>query len=456
MESNMKRRHSVRVLAVLAVLALAASCGGRDDDSDSTGGGGGGGGESGDSALIDTTDCPDTQTAGLEGDTIKLVSSFPQSGLTAAFSQISRGYKSYFEMVNEEGGVEVGGKKYKIEIEDKDDEYNPGKTATNIEELVGSEGDKAFAVFNVIGTANNLAIRDLLGELCVPNVFVGTGSPAWANTDDFPWLLGSTTISYALEAQAFANLLKEQKPDAKVAMLLQDDDFGKGYEDSFKAAIKDTDIEVVATERYAPGAQEVGSQITSLASSDADAFFNGGTLLACPAALTAVSQTDWKPITYVSGTCISKSLMGLAGPAAEDVYSVGNVMDPFDPQWAEEDEMKLYREQVAKYQPEADLDNGIVAYGWTQGALLVEALKAVDGDLTRLSLMESVRNMDGVEAGLLLPDISVTTGPDDPFLAETVQLVQYDSAKKYFDLIGDHISFEGELTDVTPEDLIKG
>ena len=451
----MKRRHSVRVLAVLAVLALAASCGGRDDDSESTGGGGGGG-ESGDSALIDTTDCPDTQTAGLEDNTIKLVSSFPQSGLTAAFAQISRGYKSYFEMVNEEGGVDIGGTKYKIEVEDKDDEYNPGKTATNIEELVGSEGDNAFAVFNVIGTANNLAIRDFLGELCVPNVFVGTGSPAWANTDDFPWLMGSTTISYALEAQAFANLLAEEKPDAKVAMLLQDDDFGKGYEDSFKDAIKDTDIEVVKTERYAPGAQEVASQITSLAASDADAFFNGGTLLACPSALTAVSQTDWKPITYVSGTCISKSLMGLAGAAAEDAYSVGNVKDPFDPQWAEDEEMQLSREQVAKHFPDADLDNGIVAYGWTQGALLVEALKAVEGDLTRLSFMESVRNMDGVEGGLLLDGISVTTAPDDPFLAETVQLLQYDSTKKYFDLIGDQLALEGELTDITPENLIKG
>jgi branched-chain amino acid transport system substrate-binding protein len=451
----MKRRHSVRVLAVLVAMTLAASCGGRDDDNESTGGGGGGG-ESDESALIDTTDCPDTQTAGLEGDTIKLVSSFPQSGLTAAFAEISRGYKSYFEMVNEEGGVEVNGKKYQIELEDKDDEYNPGKTATNIEELVGSEGDKAFAVFNVVGTANNLSIRDLLGELCVPNVFAATGSPAWANTEEFPWMISSTTISYAMEAQAFVNLLKEQKPDAKVAMLLQDDDFGKGYEESFKEAIEGTDITIAATERYSPGAQEVASQITSLAATDADAFFNGATLLACPSALTAVKQTDWAPITYVSGTCISKTLMGLAGAAAEDVYSVGNVKDPVDPQYAEDPEMQRYRETVGQYQPEADLDNGIVAYGWTQGALLVEALKGVEGDLTRLSFMESVYNLDGLEAGLLLEGISVTTTPDDPFLAETVQLVQYDSAKKYFDFVGEQFSLEGELTEVTPEDLIKG
>jgi branched-chain amino acid transport system substrate-binding protein len=269
-------------------------------------------------------------------------------------------------------------------------------------------------------------------------------------------MIGSTLASYAMEAQAFADLLAEQKPDAKVAMLLQDDDFGRGYEDSFKAAIEGTDIEIVQTEKYAPGAQEVGSQITSLAASDADAFFNGATLLACPAALTAVKQTDWAPITYVSGTCISKTLMGLAGAAAEDVYSVTNGKDPLDPQFAEDPEMQLYRETVGKFQPEADLDNGIVAYGWTQAAMLVEALKAVDGELNRLSFMTSVRNMDGLDAGLLLDGIAVTTTPEDSFLAETVQLIQYDSAKKYFDLIGDPLAFEGEVTEITPEDLIKG
>jgi branched-chain amino acid transport system substrate-binding protein len=445
----------MRVLAVLVVLTLAASCGGRDDDKESTGGDGGSG-ESDESALIDTTDCPETQTAGLEGDTIKLVSSFPQSGLTAAFAQISKGYKAYFEMVNEEGGVEVNGKKYKIELEDKDDEYNPGKTATNIEEMIGSEGDKAFAVFNVVGTANNLAIRELLGDLCVPNVFAATGSPAWGNTEEHPWMIGSTLASYAMEAQAFADLLEEQKPDATVAMLLQDDDFGKGYEDSFKEAIKDTDITIVGTERYAPGAPEVGSQITSLAATDADAFFNGATLLACPAALTSVKQTDWAPLTYVSGTCISKTLMGLAGAAAEDIYSVTNAKDPVDPQFADDPKMQLYRETVGAFDSEADLDNGIVAYGWTQGAMLVEALKAVDGELTRLSFMTSVRNMDDLDAGLLLDGITVATSPDDPFMGETVQLVQYDSAKKYFDLIGDPLSLEGEVTDITPENLIKG
>ena len=127
----------------------------------------------------------------MQGDTIKLVSSFPQSGLTAAFSEISKGWKSYFDYQNAQGGVTINGKKYKIETADKDDEYNAQKTAQNVQELAGTSGDKAFAVFNVVGTSNNINIRDTLGSNCVPNVFAATGSPAMGNPK-YPWTIGST------------------------------------------------------------------------------------------------------------------------------------------------------------------------------------------------------------------------------------------------------------------------
>jgi branched-chain amino acid transport system substrate-binding protein len=299
----------IRSLALVLALALiVVACGDRRDDSDDSASSGGGGGTAGEGAgAIDASNCPDTGTAGIEGDTIKLVSSFPQSGLTAAFAEISKGYKAYFSMVNEEqGGVEVNGKKYKIEIEDKDDEYNPARTASNIDELVGTDGDKAFAVFNVVGTANNIAIRDVLGDLCVPNVFAATGSPAWGNAE-YPWLIGSTLASYSLEGKVFADFLKEENPDATVAMLIQDDDFGQAYQQGFEDAIEGTDITVAKVESYPTGANEVSAQMTSLAASNADAFFDGATLLACPNALERANAEGWTPITWVSGTCISKT-----------------------------------------------------------------------------------------------------------------------------------------------------
>jgi branched-chain amino acid transport system substrate-binding protein len=454
----MSRPRTIRSVALLMALALiVVACGDRRDDSNDSASGGGGAGTAGEGAgAVDASDCPDNGTAGIEGDTIKLVSSFPQSGLTAAFAEISKGYKAYFSMVNEEqGGVEVNGKKYKIEIEDKDDEYNPARTASNIDELVGTDGTKAFAVFNVVGTANNIAIRDVLGDLCVPNVFAATGSPAWGNAD-YPWLIGSTLASYSLEGKVFADFLKEEKPDAKVAMLIQDDDFGQAYQQGFEDAIDGTDITIAKVESYPTGANEVSAQMTSLAATDADAFFNGATLLACPNALERANAEGWKPITWVSGTCISKTLMGIAGQNADKVYSATNVMDPQNPAYANEAAMQEYREKVGKYSADADVENGIVAYGWTQGALLVESLKEIDGELTRQSFMQAVRSLDGVGGGLLLPGVTVTTdAPDDPYMGETVQMVQYDAAAAHFNNVGDLIDFEGKTTDLTPEELIK-
>jgi branched-chain amino acid transport system substrate-binding protein len=456
----MKRSRPGRILALLLALVLVAAACSQRDEKTSTGGGGGGGGGGGEGSAegIDTADCGVDPTTEVEGDTIKLASSFPQSGLTAAFSQIYNGWKAYFEYVNEEeGGVEINGKSYKIETEDKDDEYNAAKTSANIEELVG-DGTEAFATFSVVGTANNIAIRDFLGDLCVPNLFAATGSPAWGNPE-YPWTIGSTLSPYSLEGQAFASYLKEEKPDAKVAMLVQDDDFGEAYEQSFKDAIEGTDITVTKVERYSTGASEVGSQITSLAASGADAFFNGATLLACPNALTQAKQADFDVITWISATCASKTLTGIAGPAADKAITYTNLKDPLNPKWDDDEAMQLYRDKVEQYSPDpkVDIDNGIVAYGWTQAALLVHAMENAEA-ATRLDVMNAVRNLDGVsDVGLLLPDVAITTAPpEDQYMGETAQLIQFDAEKMYFEYVGGLKDYEGKTPELTPEDLISG
>lgn len=448
-----------KALAALAVLALAgAACTARDDDDSAET-------ETGDEeaageASINTDDCVADPTAEIEGDVITLASSYPQSGLPAAFAEIARGWESYFEKINAEGGVEIGDRTFTFEFKDMDDQYNPSETAQNIEELVGQDGDGAFAVFSVVGTANNIAIRDFLGELCVPNVFAATGSPAWGNPD-YPWLIGSTLSPYPLEGEMFAQLLEQEKPDATVAMLVQDDDFGRAYEEGFRQAIEGTDIEVVAVEEYATTAGDVSAQMTSLASSDADAFFNGATLLNCPNALTGMASANWQPITWVSGTCTSKTLMGLAGAAADAVYSALNIKDPLNPDWDDDPAMQEYLDAVRQYRPDGfDPENAIVGYGYTQAAVFVEALEAAEAP-TRLAVMESLRNLDGVsDVGLLAPGVSITTGEDDPYMGESLLLAQYEFAgegqRNHFVPQGELVSFEGETTEVTPEDLISG
>jgi branched-chain amino acid transport system substrate-binding protein len=449
-----RSRTARSLLLLVALMMVAASCSNRSDDDNSSGDDGGGNGASESTGVVDTADCPDNGTDGIDGNTITLASSFPQSGLTAAFAQISKGYKAYFDKLNDEGGVEVAGESYQIEVVDKDDEYTAAKTVQNINELAGADGANAFAVFNVVGTANNVALRENLGANCVPNVFAGTGSPVWGNPE-YPWTIGSTLAPYTIEATAFANFLKEERPEAKVAMLVQNDDFGAAYEEGFKSAIEGSDITVVEVKKYEAGTNEVKSQVTSLAASGADTFFNGATLLACPGGLEAAKEANWDALTFVSGTCISKTLMGIAGENADGAYAVTNVKDPMNPAFADDEAMAEYLATLDEY-GEADVDpeNGIVAYGYTQAAILVKILEGLD-ELTRPALMNAMYEIDDLSAGLLIDGATVNTSEDDRFLVENVQLIQYDAGNAYFTNVGDVLDFEGQTAELTPPDLIE-
>ena len=457
----MYRSRTARTVLLMLVLTLvAASCGNRNSSANkSTNGGGGGGGGSGSttSGGIDTSNCPaNSATDGISGNTITLASSFPQSGLTSAFSQISKGYKAYFASLNAAGGVPIAGKKYQIKVTDKDDQYTASITATNISSLVGSDGSKAFAVFNVVGTANNVAIRDDLALNCVPNVFAASGSPAMGDPKH-PWTIGSTLPPYTLEMKAYVDYLKKNKPNAKVAMLIQNDDFGQAYKEGFQQAIQGSNIKLTQVKPYAPGANDVTSQVTSLASSGADTFIDGATLLACPSALTDAKTAGWTPLTFVSGTCISKTLMGIAGKNADKILAATNIKDPQNPAYATDPAMQAYRALLKKYgASDVDPDNGIVAYGYTQGVLLVKVLEGLK-TLDRPSLMNAMHNISSMSGlGLLIPGVVVQTGPKDPYLAEDMQMVQYDAAASHFVNVGPVIDFEGKTLANTPANLVSG
>jgi hypothetical protein len=215
-------------------------------------------------------------------------------------------------------------------------------------------------------------------------------------------------------------------------------------------------------EKYQPGVTtDVSAQVTSLAATDADAFFDGATLIPCPDALTKATQAGWKrDFTWVSGTCISKTLMGLAGENAKDAYSISNIKDPLDPAFASDAAMKQYVATVKKYAPDADTENGIVAYGWTQAAVLVKALEQAKA-ATRLGVMNSVRSLDlGDDVGLLSKGTGVTTdGSKDPYMGERFNLIQYNfqgkDAKNHFNVIKAY-DFEGKTSSLTPKKLVEG
>lgn len=453
-------RRRVAALGAAALLVFASACT-NDDGDDAVGTGNGNGGDTPTdqpSGGFDMSDCPpDADTAGIDGNTIKLVSSYPMEGALAAFAEIAKGYEAYFDMVNQEGGVEIDGEQYLIEVETFNDNYNPPETVENINNAFGPDGDQAFAAFSVVGTGNNLAIREDLDELCVPNIFASTGSPAMGHPD-YPWMIGSTLPLYSSEAFAFAEYLKAEKPDATVAMLLQNGEYGDGYEESFRAAIEGTDITIVETQRYEAGlTTDVSAQVTVLANSNADVFFNGATLLPCPTGLQKAAELGWETITYVSGTCASRTLIGAAGESAEGALSASNIMDPNNPDFDSDPRMALYKETVDAWRTAnniegADITNGVVAYGWTLGELMVTAMENSDS-ATRSGIMTSLNNLDVEAPGLIYPGISVVTGDNDRFLGEAVVIGAYDGSRLTFVPLDGIYDFEGG--EVIPDSLIN-
>jgi branched-chain amino acid transport system substrate-binding protein len=438
-ESNiMRTKQWMTVASVAVVVALAASACGSSRNDTSSGGGSGTTlpGTSGFSVATDNCQSYNP-TEGITDSSITIASSFPQSGLYAAYAKISTGYQAYVKYANANGGVD--GKQIKLVL--KDDVYAPDKTKTNVEQAI--QQDKAFALFNIVGTANNMAVAADQNDLCVPNLFAATGSPLMGQPAKYPWLIGSIP-TYATESANFATYLKANKPNAKVGFLRQADDFGDGYYTAFKKAIEGTGITIVSDQKYNPGEADLSSQMTTLAASGADTAFFATTGLECVSAMNSLKSSGWKPTAYISATCTSSTIIGLAqGGAANGVISSIYLKDPSDPEWANDAGMKEFQTLGAQNGLSAEaLSDGIVGYGWSMGQLLVDTLKG--GDLTRQAVMTRAYNLKNVQLPLLLPGISVNTnGTTDPYPIEQMQIGIYGVKGPYWDLQGQVESFEG-------------
>lgn len=411
-----------RLLALLLALGLvAAACGGRDDEP-SGGGGGGGGSGSEETQLANPDDCQNYDgTQGIEGDTIKIGNSLPQSGTFSVFDKVRVGIKAYFDYANANGGVD--GKQ--LELISLDDAYLPERTRANVETLVNTEG--VFALLGMVGTENNQLAQQFFAEngLCVPNLAVATGFPGFGDPAEDPWIINGLP-NYALESIAFADYLKENQPGAKVAILSQNDSFGESYVEAFKKAIEGTDIEVVAEQTFDPKVEtNPQGQVTTLAGSGADAWLLGVTSIPCPNALKSAKDAGWQPLTYVTLTCSSKVLMSLAGDAAEGTISTRATYDPADPASAEEPGVVEFKSEGAKVGLSAeDLEDLNVSAGWNFGAYLVELLKAAP-ELERAAVMNTAWFQDDVSYGLVVNGITWNTnGEEDPFGFEQLQFIK--------------------------------
>jgi branched-chain amino acid transport system substrate-binding protein len=346
----------------------------------------------------------------------------PYSGPASAYGAIGKLLTSYFNMVNAEGGI--NGRK--IRFVSYDDGYNPAKTVEMARKLV--EQDEVLFVFNTLGTPPNSAIHKYMNQKKVPQLFVATGATKWGDPKNFPWTMGWQP-SYQSEALIYAQHLLETKPNAKIAILYQNDDYGKDYLKGFKDGLGEKGRkQIVAELTYEVTDPTVDSQLNTLKGSGADAFFNITTPKFAAQAIKKMAEIGWKPQHYLNSVSASVGAVIVpAGPEnAKDVYTVQYLKDPTDAQWASFPDYKAWSEFMKKWHPNGDLKDANNVFGYVVAQGLMEVLKKAGDNLTRANIMKQAADLDLHTLRMLLPGVNVKTAPDDFYPIERQQMAQWN------------------------------
>lgn len=392
---------------------------------------------------VDTSTCADPARAeqAITG-TVKIGAAMPLSGgPAAAFGPVKDGFQLYLTTASDQGLLPG----YTLSADIRDDQYDATQTPGVVDGLI-DDGMDMFS--GIIGSPNNLAVRDTLNEECIPQLLALTGSPAWGQAADYPWTTGAL-VPYDIEASIYATKLNELKPKAKVALFYINNEFGKAYIDAFKKKADEFGFEIVDEQTVeANDNNPPTTQVGSIAAKLPDAIIAIPLGLQCPAFLkeleNAKAQTaGWAPPVFVTNTCASRLFFGLAGTAAEGVYTSNNLLDANDPKNASNPGVKAFLDAYAA----AGLagDPAVTEAGWSVGettvAILNEALKS--GTLSRKSIIEAARNMTYTPS-LARPGVQYKmNGTDDAFAFQSLQVLQWSVASLTFTEIGDPItSFE--------------
>ena len=363
---------------------------------------------------------------------IKVGNVNPYSGPASAYGAIGKAIGAYFAKVNDEGGI--NGRK--INYITLDDGYSPPKAVEQTRRLV--EQDQVLLVFQPLGTPSNTAIHKYMNAKKVPQLFVATGATKWGDPKRYPWTMGWQP-NYQTEGRIYARYILENKPAAKIAVLYQNDDYGKDYLKGFKDGLGAKASMIVAEASYEVTDPTVDSQMVSLKASGADTFFNITTPKFAAQAIRKAYDIDWKPVQFLNN--VSNSVGSVLTPAGLE-KSVGLISsyylkDPTDPQWAKDPAYLEWLAWMKKYNPDANLNDTFNVYGYTAAQTLVQVLKQCGDDLTRENVMRQAANLKKVALPMLLPGITIETGPDDFYPIEQMQLMRFNG--KTWDAFGQPI-----------------
>jgi branched-chain amino acid transport system substrate-binding protein len=365
---------------------------------------------------------------GVTSTSILLGGTSPLTGPAASYASVARGAKAYFDSINAKGGVA----KRKIEYDIVDDAYNPAQTVQGVRRLV--EQDKVFAVFNTLGTESNLAIRDYLNQMKVPQLFAASGATTWGrDAAKYPWTIGFQP-SYAAEGFVYGRYVAQSMKKAKIAVLFQNDDYGKDLLGALKSGLGRSGSKVVAAEPYQVTSPDVGSQIAKLKASGANVLAIFATPTFAIQAYVFANRLGWKPKVIVNGVSGTSNIMVLASEGGKNKVVEGSITtnvlkDPTDPRWKNDGGMKLYRSLLAKYAKGANVNDVYHVYGMAVAYETVGLLRRLGANPTRAGLMKAARSMNDPRNPFLLPGVVVKTGQADNFPVQQGQLQRWTKGR---------------------------
>ena len=356
---------------------------------------------------------------------IKIGQTMPYSGPASAYGTIGRAEGAYFKMINEQGGI--NGRK--INFISLDDGYSPPRTVEQVRKLV--EEEQVLLLFQTLGTPPNSAIHKYVNTKKIPHLFVSTGATKWGDPEHFPWTMGWQP-NYQNEAHIYAKYLLQNKPGAKIAVLYQNDDYGKDYLKGLHDGLeKQAEKMVVKEVSYEVTDPTVDSQIVTLQASGADTFFIFATPKFAAQAIRKAYDVDWKPMTFINN--VSSSVATVLQPAGLEksagLITALYVKDPTDSQWENTQPMKNWLDWMKRYYPEGDIKDISNVFGYSVAQTLVQVLKQCADDLTRGNIMRQAANLRNFEIPMLLPGIKINTSPTDFYPVEQVQLARFDGKR---------------------------
>jgi branched-chain amino acid transport system substrate-binding protein len=355
---------------------------------------------------------------------IKVGQTIPLSGPASAYGSIGKVQAAYIRMINEQGGV--NGRK--INLIQYDDAYSPPKTVEQVRKLV--EGDEVLTTFQIIGTPPNAAVQKYLNEKKVPQLLAATGATRFTDPKNFPWTIAFNP-NYQSEAHIYAKYILANYPNAKIAILYQNDDLGKDYVKGLKDALGAKASLIIAEASYELSDPTVDSQMVTLRASGADLFYNITTPKFGAQAIKKAAELGWRPVQIldINASPVSQTLVPAGLENAKGIISVNYGKDPLDPQWANDEGMKRYKAFMAKYASGEDANSGIATYGYSTAALLVQILKQCGDDLTRANIMKQATNIKTYVADLALPGMTPSTTPDDWRINKQFQMMKFDGER---------------------------